>query len=107
MSTETVFIVQAIGVVGIGAFVGEFYRGTSEKTLFSTGFFAALLASAFLSFLIAYLVYYFTENRPISLIIGGLLAYQEETYIGKTGRSVLKNLLDSNSATKQDNEREK
>ncbi len=95
MSTEAIFMVQAIGVIGVGAFIGEFYRSVSNINIFTHGFFAAFLANAFISLLISYLLYYLTDNRPMSLIIGGLLSYQEESFLSKISKSVLKQFLEN------------
>ena len=70
MTYEAIFIMQAIGVISIGGFIGELHR--SSMVGFSTpipNMIANYLAGSFLSMLIAYACYYYTQNRPISLLI--------------------------------------
>lgn len=90
MGEEMTWLAQAIGVIGVGSFVGEYYRNSLVGFTYTTAqFTASYLAGAFLSLLLAYTVYYYSDNRPISLIIGGFVAYQDEKFISQFVREFL------------------
>lgn len=90
MGEEVIFLLQSIGVIGVGSFIGEFQR--NAKMNFTTPineFTANLLAIAFLSIIGAYLVYYYSQNRGLSLIFGALLSYQDEGFLSRLSRNTI------------------
>lgn len=95
MTPEVIFLIQAVGVVGIGAFIGEFHRSaTSAVNVSPKIFIANFLAGSFLALIVSYLMYHYTKNRPISLVTGAFLAYQDEKFLKNLVRTFLKQLLD-------------
>ncbi len=94
--TIDIFFVQLFGMVGLGSFVGEFQRSVNVETYTRAGFAANFLTSVFLSVLLAYSFYVLTGQKEISLIGGGLLAYQDEKFISKLSKAMAKNVFKAN-----------
>lgn len=92
MNRETLYIIQLIGAVGTGGFIGEFYR-TAYNPISIRLFIANFLAGSFLSFFIAYMMYMISNNKPVSLILGGLLSYQDEKFISRLTKKIIENIL--------------
>ena len=83
------FFYQLLGLVGAGSFVGEFYRTSNVETVNLRSFLASFLAGAFLAYLVALAIYAVSRNKETTLILGGLLAYQDEKHISRIGRKVV------------------
>lgn len=79
------FFGQLLGVVATGGFFGEWHRSPCAKTLV----FSNVGASAFLAFMLGWGVFEVRGNRTFSLIMAGLLAFQDIDFIKKTGKSVI------------------
>lgn len=92
MNRETLYLIQLIGAVGTGGFIGEFYRAAYNPINVRL-FIANFLAGSFLSFFIAYMMYLISSNKPVSLILGGLLSYQDEKFISRLTRKTIENIL--------------
>ena len=85
-----IFIIQLIGVVSAGGFIGEFYRTVhSNIDITPSIFIANYMAGCFLSFMFAYMIYTILDNENLSLIIGGLLSYQEQEFIARVSKKLL------------------
>lgn len=96
MTEETVFLAQALGVIGIGSLIGELHRSSLGDFNVPLGnLIANYLAIAFISLIAAYTAFHYTNSRPISLIIGALLSYQDHKFLGRVSRSLLNKILDS------------
>lgn len=85
INAEIVFLVQLLGVVGVGGFIGEFYRSSLSSSPVSVKLFiSSILAGGFLAYIISLAFYYFVyENKTLALIMGSLLSYQDERYISR------------------------
>ncbi len=86
---EYIFFGQLLGIVATGGFVGEWYRSPcSGEILFSN-----VGGSAFLSFLMGWGIYEINENKSLSLIAAGLLAFQDIEFIKRFVKNfALKNI---------------
>ena len=89
------FPVQLAGCVGFGAFVGEFYRSsTSVSEVYSLKIFMAnFMAGAFLAFLVAYIFYLVVRQEEYTLVLGALIAYQDEKFISRIVRRLTRELI--------------
>lgn len=95
MTEETLFLVQALGVVGIGSFIGELHRSSVSGFSVPRGnLIANYLANVFISLIVAYSLFHYTNNRPTSLIVGALLSYQDDKFLGRVSRVILRKLTD-------------
>ena len=94
MDLQTLYLLQLLGAVSIGGFVGEFFR-TSQNTVVSTRLFLAnFLAGVFVSFLMGYVIYLSTNQRQISILIAALISYQDEKFISRLARRMIANWID-------------
>jgi len=92
---DNVFLIQLIGIISAGGFIGEFQRAINAAPSTSfLPFMANFFAGSFLSFLITYLFYIITEMKDVTLILGGLLSFQEAQFISKLSKKVITQLLD-------------
>lgn len=89
MSLEQLYLLQLLGAVAIGGFVGEFFRAAHFGVCSSKVFAANFLAGSFLSFLVAYMLYSLTQQRQLSIIAGALLSYQKHEFITKLAQELL------------------
>ena len=89
MEPHTLYLLQLLGAVSAGGFVGEFFRTSRNTDITARIFLANFLAGAFLSFLIAYVIYLATRQREISILLGALLSYQEERFISQAARKLV------------------
>ena len=96
MNRETLYIIQLVGAVGTGGFIGEFYR-TAYNPVSIRIFIANFLAGSFLSFFVSYMIYLVTRNRNVSLILGGLLSYQDEKFISNLTKKLVENIVMKNN----------
>ena len=87
------FIFQLLGVIGAGGFIGEFYRVTYSGGSIDRFFIANYLAGSFLSFMISYGIYLLINNKNLSLVLAGILAYQDEKYLTKISHRFLKDFI--------------
>lgn len=68
--SNTLWIFQLIGIIGIGSFIGEFYRTVTCATPPPVKvFFANFLLIGFLSFWLAWLIDVLWNNKNLSLFI--------------------------------------
>ena len=89
----TDFFHLLILMTGVGGFLGEAYRLPTNMKLVSTKFAISVLAGSFLAFLAGWAWYERTGNRNISLILSGLISFQDIEKLAKASRSIiLKNL---------------
>ena len=102
MSEEAVFITQALGVIGIGSLVGELQRSHLAGTLSWGAVLINSLSGAFLAFIIAYAAYSYSQSRAFSLVLGGLLAYQDEQYLARLSRNLIKEYLQNGNGKKKE-----
>ena len=93
MGENQMYLLQLLGAVACGGFVGEFYRTAKNSEICARVFVANFLAGVFLSMIMGYLVFYFTNNREISILIGALLSYQDEAYLSNLSKKVVKNIM--------------
>ena len=80
-------MIQLLGAVCAGGFIGEFYR-TSSSPVSLRIFIAHFMAGSFLSFLVAYIFYNSSKNKTISLAMGGFLSYQDEKFINRVAKYI-------------------
>lgn len=83
-----IFYYQLLGIVSAGSFIGEFWRTSSTDTD-PRIFIANVLASAFLSMLLALGYYYVVKNQESTIILGGMLAFQDTRYLDCLARKRL------------------
>jgi len=57
ISSDAIFVLQLLGFIGVGGFIGEFYRTIYAGYSINRYFIANFLAGGFLSFLVAYSFY--------------------------------------------------
>ena len=80
-------------MVGVGGFLGEAYRLPTNMRLMSGRFAISVLAGGFLAFLAGWAWYERTGNRNVSLILSGLISFQDIEKVASISRSIiLKNL---------------
>lgn len=91
--TDAIFLLQLVVAVALGGFVGEFYRTTLANGVVNRIFLAKFLAGSFLAGMLSYILYLNTENKPLSIIVGALLSYQEEDFITSIVKQFLQNIL--------------
>ena len=96
MANGYLIVMQLIGVVFAGGFIGEYYRAAHypDLEMFSNIFIANFLAGGFLSFLIGYFIYNAFENKFLSITISGLLSFQEVKEINSTAKKIIKLFID-------------
>lgn len=94
MQLQQLFMFQLLGAVAVGSFVGEFFRSSRSQEYSARIFLANFLAGSFLSFLVAYSFYLITNLKELSLIIGAGLSYQDERFISRLMRKMIKNWVD-------------
>ena len=103
MTEEAVFLVQALGIVGVGSLIGELHRSSIGGFSVPLGnMIANYLANTFISLIIAYTIFHYTNNRPFSIIAGALLSYQDDKFLGRVSRAILSKLLDNSSDIKHE-----
>lgn len=90
MNPNQLFLLQLLGAVGCGGFVGEFYRASTNVDVNLKTFMANFLAGSFLSFILAYLMFLATEQRQMSLLVGAIFSYQEEKFISGFVRNIIR-----------------
>lgn len=90
MEPNQLFLLQLLGAVTCGGFVGEFHRASTSANLNLKIFMANFLAGSFLSFILAYLMYLATEQRQISIVVGAIFSYQEEKFISRFARNIIR-----------------
>ena len=93
MNEQQIFLLQLLGSAMIGSLIGEYYRTTFNDTYNVHGFVGNVLASMFISILVAYLFYYRTQNIPFTLIIAAGLSFQEVDFVSSTLRKLLDHWL--------------
>ena len=93
MEPETLYLLQLLGAVFTGGFVGEFFRTSRNINISAKIFMANFLAGSFLSFIIAYVIYLSTKQKEISILLGALLSYQEERFISQMARKLILNWI--------------
>ena len=94
-NTVSLFIIQLIGIISAGGFIGEFYRTINSSETITPGIFLSrFLAGGFLSFCVAYGVYILSNHKETSLIIGGLLSYQKEQFVKELSKKLLKSWIE-------------
>ena len=87
------FVVQLAGCVGFGAFIGEFHR-TAYADVFSFKIFLAnFLAGGFLAFVVAYIFYLISKQEEMTMLLGALLAYQDESFISRVVRLAIREVM--------------
>lgn len=91
--TDAIFLLQLVVAVALGGFVGEFYRTTLANGVVNRIFLAKLLAGSFLAGMLSYILYLNTDNKPLSIIVGALLSYQEEDFITSIVKQFLQHIL--------------
>ena len=92
-----VYLIQLFGAVAIGGFIGEFRRAVVAETTFDAKMFLAeYLSGSFLAFILGYLFFYITDNKPISLVIGASLSYQDHHFLNNLIRSTLQKIINQN-----------
>ena len=89
----SLFPVQLAGCVGFGAFVGEFYRTVGTEYFSLKVFMANFLAGAFLAFLVSYIFYIISKQETLTMLLGALLAYQDEKFISRIVRRLTRELI--------------
>ncbi len=94
--TIDLFYVQLFGVISAGSFIGEFQRSLVITEYSRTQFVANSLTSMFLSTLMASSFYMLTNLKEVTVILGGLLSYQDEKFLSKAGKSLTQSLLKHN-----------
>ena len=87
------FIFQLLGIIGVGGFIGEFYRITYSGGSIDRIFIANYLAGSFLAFMVSYGIYLLINNKHLSLVLAGILAYQDEKYLTKISRKFLEDFI--------------
>ena len=90
---EYFFYLQFISAIILGGLIGEYYRTVMNNGAIDRKFFAKFLAGAFLTFLLDLAIYQATGNKVLVVIVGGILSYQEESFIMKIATSFLKKNL--------------
>ncbi len=93
MEPNTLYLLQLLGAVSVGGFVGEFFRASQNTNISARIFIANFLAGSFQSFLLAYSIYLVTNQKQISLILGALISYQPEKFISRMARKFISNWL--------------
>lgn len=93
MGHNTLYLLQLLGAVAVGGFVGEFFRTSQNATISARVFLANFLAGSFLSFIIAYIFYLISNRAEIALLLGAALSYQEEKELVKIVRKMALQLL--------------
>ena len=88
ITAEWINTLQIAFAVCAGGFIGEFNRTATEPVTLRI-FMANFLAGSFLSFFVAYLVYHMSNNKTVSVTVGGLLSYQDEKFINKIVKFIL------------------
>lgn len=74
---DEILILQLLGIAFAGAFAGEAYRCAHCANINLRQFLFKMLSSVFLSFLIGLGYYNSQEDGVVSVILTGILAYQE------------------------------
>ena len=91
---DMTFALQLVGVVALGSFAGEFRRTTvvtkEPPNTSVVNFIAAMLGSAFLSFLMACAIYEYKGDKTAAFLAGGFLSYQEEALVLRYAHQVAK-----------------
>lgn len=93
MNLETLYLLQLLGAVAVGGFVGEFFRTSQSSATSIRIFIANFLAGSFVSFLMGYVIYIATRQRQISIIIGALISYQDEQFIARLARNMIRHWI--------------
>ena len=89
MNEHSLFLLQLLGAVSVGGFVGEFYRTSTNTNISARIFLGKFLSGAFLSFIMALITFYVIEKRPFALLLGALLSYQDENFLEGLSRKLL------------------
>ena len=90
MQINDLYLVQLLGCVSCGGFIGEFYRSVTADSLELKRFLACFLSGSFLSFFIAYAFYLASNQRELTMILGALLSYQDERFLSRITARILK-----------------
>ena len=93
INQDTLFVLQLLGFIGAGGFIGEFYRTTYSGSIIGKHFIANFLAGSFLAFMLSFGFYLISNNRNLSLILGGLLSYQDEKHLSRVAKRFANQLL--------------
>ncbi len=96
LDTIDIFYIQIFGIVSAGSFIGELQRSLVIENYNRTQFIANSLTSIFLSSLISASFFMLTNLKEVTLILGGLLSYQDEKFLQKVGKSLTHSILKSN-----------
>jgi hypothetical protein len=102
MDLETLYLLQLLGAVAVGGFVGEFFRTSQSSTVTFRIFIANFLAGSFVSFLMGYVVYLATKQRQISILIAALISYQDEDFIARLARTMIRHWIGGGVEDKDD-----
>lgn len=102
MSDHIIFIIQLIGIILTGGFIGEFHRTISTSDFTPSLFIANFLAGSFLTFIVSYLFYITTEIKNVTIVLGGLLSYQDHDFITEIARNTVTNILERKGKSKND-----
>lgn len=105
-SSQSIFLIQLVGIIVAGGFIGEFYRAVhSHISISPSVFIARFLAGSFLSFLISYGIYLTINNRPFTIIFGGLLSYQKDIFIIELAKELIRKYVNSENKDLGDGQR--
>ena len=94
METGQLYLLQLLGAVVIGGFIGEFFRTSRGRKYSAQIFLANFLAGGFLSFIIGFSFYFITKQYEISILLAALLSYQKEEFVSGLARRIVKNWVD-------------
>jgi|AntRauTorckE6833_2_1112554.scaffolds.fasta_scaffold09037_2 hypothetical protein len=105
MSESVIFIIQLVGIILAGGFIGEFHRTIHTSEFTPSLFIANFLAGSFLTFILSSLFYMTTNKRNVTIILGGLLSYQDHEFISKIAKGTVEDVLkNSNKKGEKDSD---
>ena len=102
MNITVLYFLQLLGVVSVGGFVGQFFRASHDPNISTRVFCANLMSCVYLSLILASVFYLVTQNKYLSFAIGGIVGYQDEKYLSRIARSLLKQIMNEGGPDKNE-----